>query len=47
MADFEIEEILRALPAKAEVYGTLTAGVIVGALVFSIILPILNMTDLL
>ena len=47
MADFEIEETLRALPAKAEVYGTLTAGVIVGALVFSIILPILNMTDLL
>lgn len=46
MADFEIEETLRALPAKAEVYGTLTAGVIVGALVFSIILPILNMTDL-
>lgn len=47
MADFEIEETLRALPAKAEVYGTLTAGVIVGALVFSIILPILSMTDLL
>ena len=47
MADFEIEETLHALPAKAEVYGTLTAGVIVGALVFSIILPILNMTDLL
>lgn len=47
MADFEIDETLRALPAKAEVYGTLTAGVIVGALVFSIILPILNMADLL
>ena len=47
MADFEIEETLRAFPAKAEVYGTLTAGVIVGALVFSIILPILSMTDLL
>lgn len=47
MADFEIEETLRALPAKAEVYGTLTAGVLVGALVFSIILPILSMTDLL
>lgn len=47
MADFEIEETLRALPAKAEVYGTLTAGVIVGALVFSIILPILSVTDLL
>ncbi len=46
MADFEIEETLRALPAKAEVYGTLTAGVIVGALVFSIVLPILSMTDL-
>jgi type IV pilus assembly protein PilC len=47
MADFEIEETLKALPAKAEVYGTLTAGLIVGALVFSIVLPILNMTDLL
>ena len=47
MADFEIDETLKALPAKAEVYGTLAAGVIVGALVFSIVLPILNMTDLL
>ena len=46
MADFEIEETLRSLPAKAEVYGTLIAGIIVGALVFSIVLPILNMTDL-
>lgn len=46
MADFEIEEILRTLPAKAEIYGTLTAGIIVGALVFSIVLPILNMTNL-
>lgn len=46
MADFEIEETLRALPAKAEVYGTLAAGAIVGALVFSIVLPILNMTNL-
>ena len=46
MADFEVEEILRRLPAKAEVYGTLAAGVIVAALVFSIVLPILNMTNL-
>jgi|GEM_PF-1879834 len=46
MADFEIEEILRELPAKAEVYGTLAAGIIVGALVFAIVLPILNMTTL-
>ena len=46
MADFEIDEILRTLPAKAEIYGTLTAGIIVGALVFSIVLPILNMTNL-
>ncbi len=46
MANFEIEETLRELPAKAEVYGTLAAGIIVGALVFSIILPILNMTNL-
>ena len=42
MADFEVDEILRTLPAKAEIYGTITAGIIVGALVFSIILPILN-----
>lgn len=46
MADFEIDETLRTLPAKAEVFGTLTAGIIVGALVFSIVLPILNMTNL-
>lgn len=46
MADFEIDEILRTLPVKAEIYGTLTAGIIVGALVFSIVLPILNMTNL-
>ena len=46
MADFEIEEILRELPAKAEVYGTVSAGIIVAALVFSIILPILNMSTL-
>ena len=46
MANFEVEETLRELPAKAEVYGTLVAGIIVGALVFSIILPILNMTNL-
>ena len=46
MADFEIDEILRELPARVEVYGTLFAGIIVGALVFSIVLPILNMTSL-
>lgn len=46
MADFEVDEILRTLPAKAEIYGTITAGIIVGILVFSIILPILNVTDL-
>lgn len=46
MADFEIDEILRTLPAKTEIYGTITAGIIVGALVFAIILPILSVTDL-
>ena len=45
-SDFEIEEILRELPAKAEIYGTVTAGIIVAALVFSAVLPILNMTTL-
>lgn len=46
MADFEIEEALRGLPAKAELYGTLFAGAIVAALVFSIMLPIFNMSSL-
>ena len=46
MADFEIDESLRELPAKAEVYGTLAAGAIVAALVFSIMLPIFNMSTL-
>ena len=46
MADFEIEETLRELPAKAEVYGTLAAGLIVAILVFSIMLPIFNMSAL-
>ncbi len=46
MADFEIEETLRGLPAKAELYGTLLAGAIVAALVFSIMLPIFNMSAL-
>ena len=42
MADFEIAETLRELPAKAEVYATLAAGIIVAALVFSIMLPIFS-----
>ena len=46
MADFEIAETLRELPAKAEVCGTLAAGLIVAALVFSIMLPIFNMSTL-
>ena len=46
MADFEIDETLRELPAKAEVYGTLAAGLIVAVLVFSIMLPIFNMSSL-
>ena len=46
MADFEIDETLRGLPAKAELYGTLLAGAIVAALVFSIMLPIFNMSTL-
>ena len=47
MADFEVEEILRGLPAKAEIFGTLIAGLIVAALVFAVILPILDVTNLL
>jgi len=47
MADFEVEEILRSLPAKAEIFGTLIAGLIVAALVFAVILPILDVTNLL
>ena len=45
MLDFEIDEKLRELPAKAEVFGTLVAGVIVALLVFSVVLPILSFTD--
>ena len=47
MADFEVEEILRSLPAKAEIFGTLIAGLIVSMLVFAVILPILDTTNLL
>ena len=46
MADFEVEEILRTLPAKAEIFGTLLAGLIVAALAFAVILPILDVTTL-
>ena len=46
MADFEVEEILRTLPAKAEIFGTLLAGIIVAALAFAVILPILDTTNL-
>lgn len=47
MADFEVEEILHTLPAKAEVFGTLLAGLIVATLVFAVMLPILDTTNLL
>lgn len=46
MADFEVEEILRTLPAKAEIFGTLLAGLIVATLAFAVILPILDTTSL-
>ncbi|MBR4381919.1 MAG: type II secretion system F family protein [Selenomonadaceae bacterium] len=46
MADFEVEEILRSLPAKVEIFGTLLAGLIVATLVFAVMLPILDMTNL-
>ena len=42
MADFEVEEILRTLPAKAEIFGTVLAGLIVATLVFAVMLPILD-----
>ena len=47
MADFEVEEILRSLPAKAEIFGTLIAGLIVATLVFAVMVPILDVTNLL
>ena len=47
MADFEVEEILRTLPAKAEIFGTVLAGLIVATLVFAVMLPILDVTNLL
>ena len=46
MADFEVEEILHTLPAKAEIFGTLIAGLIVAMLVFAVMLPILDTTTL-
>lgn len=46
MADFEVEEILHTLPAKAEIFGTLIAGLIVATLVFAVMLPILDTTTL-
>lgn len=46
MADFEVEEILRTLPAKAEIFGTVLAGLIVAMLVFAVMLPILDVTNL-
>ena len=46
MADFEVEEILRSLPAKAEIFGTILAGLIVATLVFAVMLPILDVTNL-
>ena len=47
MADFEVEEILQTLPAKAEIFGTLIAGLIVATLVFAVMLPILDVSSLL
>ncbi len=47
MADFEVEEILRTLPAKAEIFGTVLAGLIVATLVFAVMLPILDVSNLL
>ena len=46
MADFEVEEILHTLPAKAEIFGTLLAGLIVATLVFAVMLPILDVSNL-
>ena len=45
MSNFEVEETLSTLPAKAEVYGTLAAGIIVATLVFSALLPILEVAE--
>ena len=47
MADFEVEEILRGLPTKAEIFGTLLAGLIVATMVFAVMLPIFDTTNLL
>ena len=46
MADFEVEEILHTLPAKAEIFGTLLAGLIVATLVIAVMLPILDVSNL-
>jgi len=47
MADFQVEKILSTLPAKAELIGTLLAGLIVATLVFAVMLPIFDMTTIL
>ncbi len=46
LADSEIEEILQTLPAKAEIFGVLIAGLLVMFLVMAVMLPILNVTNL-
>ena len=40
---FEVEELSNQLPVKAELIGTLTAGIIVALIVFSVMLPVLSM----
>ena len=40
---FEVEEMSNQLPVKAEIAGTLTAGMIVALIVFSVMLPVLSM----
>ena len=40
---FEVEELSNQLPVKAEIAGTLTAGMIVALIVFSVMLPVLSM----
>ena len=40
---FEVEELSNQLPVKAEIAGTLTAGLMVALIVFSVMLPVLSM----
>ena len=44
MSEFEVEELSSQIPVRAEIFGTLFVGIIVALIVFSVILPVLNIS---